>query len=296
MTAFGASVATALTVGTIVGWTVAGVVAAGVVFGGISLLSGSKRSNGLASSPTYASSTLQTQTSNKLPVPMVYGEVKMAGNLIYQKNFYGELVATVKLIAFSDGEIESYSDIRLSDLAYKKVPFTNTRKFYGTPTQEICTWVEGNNNAERAAVVGSLKNLAYLGIRTYNNNTKVDVNYNTTAIIKGRKIKVYTDEDTYTTVYNNNPVWCCLDLLTSYNGQRLGLNNLGVFDNNELKKKVDINSFIEAADYCDELLTYYKYQTNLTGNNNDLLWLVRNPNRLLTLTYVAGSTPAVPIS
>ena len=74
------------------------------------------------------------------------------------------------------------------------------------------------------------------------------------------------------------------------------MSNLGVFDNTELKKKVDINSFIESAAYCDEILTYYKYQTALSGTNNDLLWMGRQADKALTLTYVAGSTPAVAIS
>jgi len=245
----------------------------GVIFGGVTLSrSLANRKNGLSDSPTYGGNTLTTQTNNRLPIPLIYGEVKLAGNRIYQgDNTTGDIR---RLVAFGEGEIEDFTDIRLNDIKAKDISKIKIQKYYGTANQQISNLVtEANTNAGRAEIVGSLKHLAYLAISVPPSD-KISGDYNLTAVVKGRKVKVYTDENTYTVKYSNNPVWCCLDLLTSYNGLRLGMDNLGNFNNELLKKQVDIQSFIEAAAYCDELVDGEKRFTfNMIFDSN---WLIRD--------------------
>ena len=63
-----------------------------------------------------------------------------------------------------------------------------------------------------------------------------------TCIVQGKKVRVYTNPTTYTVQYSNNPAWCILDFLTCYNGMGLSYD------------EVDIQSFIDAANYCSALV------------------------------------------
>jgi len=276
----------------IVGSTVIGgwaAIATGLVFGGIAL---SKSASGsfdyqspVSSSPTYGSGVIQTQTNNNLPIPLIYGYVKCAGNRLWQ-NDSGESKIK-RLVSFGWGEIGGYSDIKLNDIAYNDSGINATiTQYTGTSSQVISSLIPGSTNAERAQVVGGLKNIAYLAIEV-SKSDKVNENYNLTAVVQGLKVKQYTDEDTFTTSFSNNTAWCLLDLLTNYNGLRLGRDSNNTFDNDLLKEIVDIQSFIDAADYCDDLVGYYAKTTNLTGDNNDLIWQGRaSGDNGITITYV----------
>lgn len=67
----------------------AGVMQGLVIFGGLALATSLSTSrSGSAdygsTSPTYSNRTIQTQTSQDLPIPLLYGKVKLAGNRIWQ--------------------------------------------------------------------------------------------------------------------------------------------------------------------------------------------------------------------
>lgn len=201
---------------------------------------------GIAASPTYQS-TQYTQTNPDMPLPIVYGTVRTAGNLIWQDV---QPTYCKKVIAFAEGEIENISDIRINDIPLEQLNHS-VEKFYGKANQTIANLIKGTTQLEKAAVVGSLKNVAYLALRV-NYTAKVSSNYNLTAVVKGKKVRIYRTEDSYYVAYSENPAWVLLDFLTSYNGLGLALNESGVVDNALLKSVFDIQSFIEAAAYCDE--------------------------------------------
>lgn len=420
-----------IAVASIIGYTVATAVTVGLVFGGIAL---SKSASGsfdyqspVSSSPTYGSGVIQTQTNNNLPIPLIYGNVKCAGNLIWQ-NDSGE--STIKrLVSFGWGEIGGYSDIKLNDndietttdsfysyttnllgdnndlffvqhlpqteaivkityvdpgtgnpsasidvtksgidysiiitlanpsgtitttandiialvnnnatirgttqeiiqkngiittitkyttrlltvynaegndgsgivtaMSQKTIPIYNytegtySQEFYGRSDQHVSELIPGDTNAERAEVVGGLKNIAYLAV-VARKSDKVDINYNLTALVQGLKVNQYTDEDTYTNAFSNNTAWCLLDLLTNYNGLGLGRDENNDFDNDLLKEIVDIQSFITAAEYCDDEIGYYAKTTALMGDNNDLIWQGRaSGDNGITITYADPGT------
>ena len=92
-TAIGTALSTAL--GFAVGsaaaaFTIGATVAIGqaLIFGGLALsatlFANSMKNSFTASSPTYSNPTLQTQTNPDLPVPLLYGTVKLAGKTIIQ--------------------------------------------------------------------------------------------------------------------------------------------------------------------------------------------------------------------
>ncbi|MFH0903177.1 MAG: phage tail protein [Pseudomonadota bacterium] len=64
-------------------------------------------------------------------------------------------------------------------------------------------------------------------------------------LVKGKLVRIYTTTTAYTTAWSDNPAWCCLDLLTNR------FDGLGAWVGDY---RVDIQSFIDWAAYCDELV------------------------------------------
>ena len=54
-------------------------------------------------------------------------------------------------------------------------------------------------------------------IRDRPRSAKVDINYNLTAVVKGRKIRVYKNKYEYEIKYSENPAWVMFDFLSCYN-------------------------------------------------------------------------------
>lgn len=94
--------------------------------------------------------------------------------------------------------------------------------------------------------VGSYKNMAYIRSTLKLGDELSGGNPTITAIIKGMKIWVYRDGQWYYE-YSNNPAWAVWDYLTN---KRYGLGRW--FDTSML----DLDAFIESADYCDELVSF----------------------------------------
>jgi len=218
-----------------------------VLFGGVALslaLGGGKRADFGSMSPSYANGMKQTQTNPDLPIPLVYGTVKVAGNRIWQDD---NATSTIRrIVAFSDGEINDFTDIRLNEIPINEISGIRVERFYGTSDQGIPSMVNLD-------IVGSLKYVAYLAI-TVPRTDKVDLNYNLTTVIKGRKVRVYTNPNSYSVQYSENPAWALFDFLTSYNGMGLCLKSDGTLDEAQIKQMFDLESFIESARFCDELV------------------------------------------
>lgn len=228
----------------ITGYVVGAVVAGAVLFGGValSMTLGNKKADFGASSPTYANPTLQTQTNPDLPVPLLYGTVKLAGNRIWQDD---NADTTIKrIVAFAEGQITSIDDIRLNDIQATKIKGIKIQRYYGSNSQSLPAGLS-------VSKVGSLKNIAYVYIEVPRSQD-IDINYNLTALVKGRKVRVYTTPNDYTVEYSENPAWVLLDFLTSYNGRGLCLNDNGTVSVSKIAELFDLNSFIESANFCDE--------------------------------------------
>lgn len=94
--------------------------------------------------------------------------------------------------------------------------------------------------------VGSYKNMAYLRATLTLGDVLTGGNPTITAIIKGIKIWVYRNNEWHYE-YSNCPSWIIYDYLTN---KRYGLGRW--FDASML----DLDAFIEAADYCDQLVDF----------------------------------------
>lgn len=243
-------------------FAVAGWVGAAVIYGGmaISALSAPK-SNDIGNNSATYKGLLQTQTDQNLPIPLLYGTCKLAGNRIWQDENSNTTVK--RIVAFAEGEICDFSDIRLNDIPIKKISGIKVKKYYGTKTQVVDSIVGGKTQSERAEKVGSLKDIAYLAI-TVPKSAKIDVNYNLTAVVKGRKVRVYKNKKEYSIEYSENPAWILLDFLTNYNSTGICLNNNGEIDDELLEELFDLDSFLESAAFCDEQIAYKKTDKNGT--------------------------------
>lgn len=224
------------------------------VYGGIMAAAGflmtkSSSRTGMSGSPTYQSAKY-TQTNPDLPLPIIYGTVKTAGNLIWQNS---QERFSQKVIAFSEGEITDFTDIRVNDIPIEQIAGSKIEKFFGTSTQTIADVVHGASQEDKASRVGSLKNVAYLGLTVFNDE-KISSNYNLTAVVKGKKVRVYSTPTAYSVQYSENPAWILLDFLTSYNGLGLALNDNSEVDDSLMTSIFDMNSFLEAAAYCNALV------------------------------------------
>jgi hypothetical protein len=196
-------------------------------------------------SPTYSFGPLQTQSSNLLCRPRIYGKVKCAGNIVWQNVIGGSTMN--RIVCFADGEINGFSNVRFNDIPINELAGCSYTAYTGNGTQLIDSRVPGNTQEEKVKVVGGLKYDAYLAL-TAVASEKVNGGFTVTAEVEGSKIKVYTSTTGSTVQYSNNPAWCILDFLTCYNGCGISL------------EEIDIQSFLNAAEYCDTLITF-----NLTG-------------------------------
>lgn len=237
-----------------IGWTTTvaigvasliGYVGAALIYGGLALSVSRKKASGLSSSPTYAQASLQTQTNPDLPIPLLYGTVKLAGNRIWQNDTSASNIQ--RIVAFAEGEITDFTEIKLNDIDVNTIAGNKVEKFYGTSTQGLPSMVTLDK-------VGSLRNVAYLAI-TCNKTDKIDINYNLTCVVKGRKVRVYTSPTHYEVKYSENPAWVLFDFLTSYNGLGLALDNECKINEALVAELFDLETFIESAAFCDETVT-----------------------------------------
>lgn len=209
--------------------------------------------SGVASSPSYQNFK-STQTNPDLPLPIIYGTVKTPGNLLWQNS---QEKFSQKIVAFAEGEITEFTDIRIDDIPVNTIENAKIEKYYGTDNQLIASIAPGVSQADKASNVGSLKNVAYLALTVFNDE-KISSNYNLTTVIKGKKIRVYSSENTYTVQYSDNPAWVLLDFLTAYNGLGLALDDNSNVDDNLISSIFDMQSFLESAAYCDEIVNNSK--------------------------------------
>ncbi len=188
---------------------------------------------------TY-SDTMATETSNTMPIPIIYGTVKNAGNLIYSK-LWDNNQRVAKLIVFCDGKIKGIRDIKLDDTDINSSDFEGVsyNTYVGDGKQLIDSRVDGGTNSLRAQKVGGLKYDAYVALEAKANDN-LSGNFNVTAMIDGKIVKCYTSETEYTEEWSNNPAWCVLDFLTCYNGVGLDID------------EIDIPSFLEAAKFYED--------------------------------------------
>lgn len=230
-------------VGLVLGAVVGGATfAAGSAFFGATMLSSVVMGAALGSmfdrknpvedaSPTYGFGELRNTFSQYIPVPIIYGRVKVAGNIIYHR-VSDDDSTLVMAVGLGEGEIEAVEQIYVNDTPIEDIEGVQWDVYLGTSDQA----------ADSRVLTGErFKHTAYI-VAQFSANDQVSSTPTISAVVKGLKVPVKSDEG-WDDVYTENPAWCLLDLLRN---PRYGL---GIPDD-----RLDLDSFATEAAYCDELV------------------------------------------
>lgn len=192
---------------------------------------------------TYGDGALTTQVSTTAPVPIIYGTVKVAGNMIYSR-LSSDKKTIYKIIVVADGKIKEIRDLKFDDKDANSSDYEGvTYSYYmGNGIQSIDDRVEGDTQEIKATKVGGLKHYAYVALQAVANEN-LSGSFNTTCLVDGSIVKQYknaNDLSDYVEEWSENPAWCVLDFMTRYNGCGMSIED------------IDVQSFIDGAKFFEE--------------------------------------------
>jgi hypothetical protein len=191
----------------------------------------------------------RTLRSSIEPRRFVYGRARVGGPIVYagsagNKNEFLHLV-----IPLHHGEFDAVEEVYLNDLLSTDDRFDGLVRInthLGTASQTA----DADLLAESADWTANhrLRGVGYIYLRLKHDNTAFASGIpNPSAVIRGRKVY---DPRTGTTGWSNNPALCVLDYLTGTIPIEAGTEPIGI--GADLATEIDIDTFIAAANVCDE--------------------------------------------
>lgn len=192
-------------------------------------------------SPRYGTiGPLDNTVSNELPVPVLYGQLKMAGNVLWQ-TAPGESVS--RIVGICEGQIASIKDVRANDVAIvdsaNQTPGSNYNVYLGTTTQQADSRLPANIRQDM-----NLRLLAYVAVTLATSDKIKGGNPALTCIAQGLLVETWdspTQAWLSTKVFSRNPAACIRDFMLN---ARYGL---GLSRN-----KLDDASFGLVYEYCEQ--------------------------------------------
>ena len=150
-------------------------------------------------SPTYDKNAAITQCNPELPIPIIYGEHRVAGNIIWQ-DFSADKKYMYLLVGLGEGPIESITDVKVNDIAIGDLSGCSYDAYLGTSTQNVDARVTGGS-----AEVGGLRYLAYLALTLKASNKLSHASLpNITCVVKGRKVAAWGGDDWVSNLLTGN--------------------------------------------------------------------------------------------
>ncbi len=200
----------------------------------------SSKSGGGSSSPRYQFGELQTTSSNQYPVPVLYGQARLAGNIVFQNPIMGGEQIDM-LIVLCEGEIDSISDIRLNGEAIGNFPGCSYHAFTGTSTQNVETVTGLNLDGVQ------YRNTAMLHVHLETSDKLKGGRPNITCVCRGKRVQTWNGSSwSVARSYSDNPAACIRDYL--FLKPQVG--GCGY-----LLADIDDMSFGEVFDYCGEFVS-----------------------------------------
>lgn len=196
---------------------------------------------------------LNANVSNPVgPVPVIYGETRIAGALVYAGVSGAENEFLDMIIGWCEGEIEGVQDLWFDD-----VPSTDGR-YAGLVTVVHRTGTD-SQTAIPSAVTNipgwtsnhRLRGIAYSYVRLEYDPEAFPRVPVVSALVRGRKVEDFRNGVPSTPVYSRNPAVCIYDYMTNTR-----------FGRGIPKSEIDFDSFIEAAAACEVT------ETTATGSQN----------------------------
>jgi len=90
-------------------------------------------------SPTYKFGPWENTAERDIPVPIIYGRNKVAGNIIYRTP--QERKDIFEFVALGEGEVNDIYNIKVNDIPIENLSNCSYNVYYGTPTQNADTRV-----------------------------------------------------------------------------------------------------------------------------------------------------------
>ena len=248
--------------------------AVAVVAGGLSYKAAKDAQKAAERAQDEFAGVLVNKDSNIEPIPVIYGERRIAGTRVYVHTEGGdENLYLYMAIVLCEGPVEDIYDIEIDDYAIdegrygtiEEINSTNPdRRIFRSTEQTAKNWVyiecmRGQDNQAASAILSNATNwganhklsgVAYLAVRLQWDPDVFSGIPNITAVVKGRKV---FDPRTSTTAWSDNPALCIRDYLTNTRyGKGLATS------------VIDSTSFEDAADDLDNF-TVTPYSGGPTG-------------------------------
>lgn len=194
---------------------------------------------GNGGSPNYGSfGPLNNTVSNELAIPVLYGQLKIAGNVIWQTD-PGQTVS--RIIGLGEGQLNSITDIRANDIVINdtNTPGSSYTVYYGTGVQQADSRLPTSLRPDM-----ELHQLAYIALTLAASDQLRGGNPTITSVCQGVLVETWDGTQWLTTkTYSNNPAACIRDFIIN---TRYGL---GI-----AKANLDDASFGAVYDYCNGLV------------------------------------------
>lgn len=156
-----------------------------------------------AGSPKYKFGALHNTRSNEIPVPLIYGECRVAGNIIYSSPLTGG-TTVYQFIALSEGPVNAIGTVRFNDQTWSDFPGCSYTAYLGTSSQNV--------DSRGSADVNGLRRTAYLAI-TFEASEKLPNLPTVTSVVEGLKVETWAASAWSGSTYSQNPAACIRDYL-----------------------------------------------------------------------------------
>lgn len=241
-------------IGALVGWAFSGsLIAAGIVttaFGAIALgaslgsLFASHDSMDLSSSPNYSFGPISNTMSQLVPIYVIYGKCRVAGNIIYQAFNNDKKEVQDLYILVGEGGVNAITGVMAND--------RNPAELDGcSVTTYTDTTAATHDSRDPSGARPYPDNVALICL-TLKAQESLNGTPTITSIVEG--MKVWTPNGF---AYSRNPIWIILDILCH---PRYGM-GMGVVDSTGAYThpnwdKIDYACALAAANYCDGTVGY----------------------------------------
>ncbi len=182
-------------------------------------------------------------TGSDQPLPVIYGTIRTGGLQVFGPRLTNGDQTLHLVLVWCEGEIESISEYQFNNVDYLNSRFSGLYEFhdhFGTDAQaadanlvsRVTEWTTDHK----------LSGCAYTYIQLLGNKEVWRSGVPTISVkIEGRRVYDVRDQ---TVKFSNNPALCIYDYVTN---DRFGLGMTAA--------QIDTQSFIDAANHCDELVS-----------------------------------------
>lgn len=196
-----------------------------------------------SNSPTYSFGPISNTMSQLVPIPVIYGRCRVAGNIIYQAFDSDKKEKQDIYILIGEGPVTAINSVMANDQDPTALEDCSVTKYLNTTA---ATHDSRDPNGARPYP----DDVALICL-TLKAQEKLNGTPTITSIVDG--VKIWTPNGF---AWSRNPVWIVLDILCHPRyGMGLGVTAAGVYQHPDWER-IDYDCAVAAAAYCDEAVSY----------------------------------------